>query len=122
MNTKSKPAVPVTPHSPLPWRCEVRTADDPAAIPDDGEDGAINDYFVMDCHGHDIVSLYDRADAALICRAVNSHAALVQALKAAVVDMEHADDVPGIRIRCGSQCSKCQAQAALNLAWEQGDA
>lgn len=75
MTTKSK-----VQHTPGPWRCEVRTADDPAAIVYEGESGTIYEYFVIDTHGNDLCSVYDRSDARLIAAAPDLLIAANQAL------------------------------------------
>jgi hypothetical protein len=99
----SKPAV----HSPLPWS------------------GEYGDTLIMDADDITVIELHSRlrkdADMDFILKAVNSHAALVQALKDAISLITSEYCSHGSRIECGDN-PECYAQkqyAALKLAGEE---
>lgn len=85
-------------HSPLPWR--LGFADDNVAFVNAGR----NTVCKCDSDGGEIVP---RANAEFICRAVNHHAELVEALKALVPPMPPADANCHSGICSQDKCAHC---------------
>lgn len=63
-----KPA-PKSQHPPGPWKVLRRVADDPAALPREGESGIIYQYVVMDEYGKEVMWTFDKEHARLIAAA-----------------------------------------------------
>jgi len=93
-------------HSPLPWRWEPRESlvgyHDAVLLAADGSGVAY----------HSASWPVDSADAAFIVRCVNSHAALLDALKGLVNHSECCCDGR----HCDKDCIWCAAKAAIALA------
>jgi hypothetical protein len=89
--------------------------------PEEGESGTIYEYRIKDGHGDLLNVTYDADYADMVKRAVNSHAALVQALKEVLEWADHDEDHPAGWNDCECYQAKVlrAAHKTLKLAQEE---